>query len=146
QDPARYALDHVGVVDEDAVVGLVVGDRERLPLRRRRRRGLVRVALAPIRLQHGERGGELRAEDPQQTLLARAEVALLLALEVEHPGQLAAGKQRNRPGALHALEARQLDLDRGRLSAAATDAVLHGRIHRTAAREARDADDPAPLR
>src|SRR5207253_1213282 len=76
----------------------------------------------------------------------RAEVALALALEVEHTGQLTAGQQRNGRGALYALEARQLDLDRGRLGAAATDAVLYGRVHRPAARKIRDADDPAPLR
>src|SRR6266536_6371552 len=135
-------LDHIGGVDEDTVVSLVVGDRERLPLRRRRRRGIVRVALAPIRLQYGEGGGELPAEDPKQTLLARAEVALPLALEVEHPGQPAAGKQRNGRATPHALEAQQLDLDRGRLGAASTDAVLHGRVHRATARKARDAYDP----
>src|SRR5207248_10552656 len=103
-------------------------------------------ALPSIRLQHGERGGELPAEDPKQTFLAWAEVALPLALEVEHPGQLTAGKQRNGRGDRYALEARQLDLDRGRLGAAATDAVLHGRVHRPAARKVRDAYDPTPLR
>src|SRR5260221_2749464 len=146
QDPARHPLDHVGVSDEDAVVGLVVGDRERLTVRHSRRRGLSRVALAAIRLQHRERGGELPAEDPQQTLLAWTEVALSVALEVEHPRNLSVGKQGNGRRTLNALEARQLDLDRGRLAAASADAVLYGRVHRTAAREVRDAYDAAPLR
>ena len=56
------------------------------------------------------------------------------------------GEQWNGRGALYALEPRQLDLDCGRLDAAATDALLHGRVHRPAARKVRDADDPAPLR
>src|SRR5262249_22833153 len=72
--------------------------------------------------------------------------ALALALEVEHSGQLAVGEQRNGRSALNALETRQLDLDRGRLAAASTDALLHGRVQRTAARKVRDADDPTPLR
>src|SRR5262249_20805444 len=109
-------------------------------------RGLVRVALAPVGLQHRERGRELPTEHPQQTLTARAEVALALALEVEHSGQLAVDEQRNGRSALNALETRQLDLDRGRLAAASTDALLHGRVQRTAARKVRDADDPTPLR
>ena len=70
EDPARHALDHVVVVDEDAVVRLVVGDRER----RSRRRPAQATASAPaalptIRLQDRQRGREMTAEDPQQPLL-----------------------------------------------------------------------------
>jgi hypothetical protein len=140
QDPPGHAADQVLAADEDAVVGLVVLDRQRLA--GRRRLGLRRAvgALAPVGLEQRERRRQMAPQDAQQALGLRPEAAGLLALEVEHAGHAAAHDERDGGGALGARQPRQRDRAR-RQRRALPDRLAH----RARAGEARHADDLAAL-
>src|SRR5207248_9606409 len=121
-------------------------DRQRLSTRCPRRHRFERGALAAISLQQREPPREVPAEDSQQTLVPRPEIARALALEIQDPGQLAAGEQRDGSSAVNALQTGQRDLGGRSLAAAPADAVLDRGVHRAAARHTWDADDSSPLR
>ena len=88
EDPARDALDDVLVADEDAVVGLVVGDGSGAPSAGGAAAARGRGSSAPPAASSArERRGEVPAEQAQQPLVVRPEAPDALALEVEHAGQ-----------------------------------------------------------